>query len=367
MKKICLISDSASHYRELIYKLMDEQLDCTFIFGSGLKSIKTFNTSVLRNAKEVVAKNQLGGRCYKIPNLISLTRGYDVIVDDTGILCTSSWLLAFISHFRRQKVYLWGHGWYGREGFVKKYLKRVYSALTNGMFVYGQYANNLMIENGFNPQKLHVIHNSLDYDLQLKLRKEISENSLYKEHFGNNNPVLIMIGRLNFRKHLDLLVDAVAILKKKEKIFNVVLIGSGEDESKIKHLVTEKGLEDQVWFYGACYDEKKNAELIYNADMCVVPGDIGLTAIHSMMFGCPCLTHDYYPNQGPEFESIIQGETGCFYHFKDVKSLCETINAWFDDKKDCRDAVRLACYKEVDENWNPHKQINIIKSVILVD
>lgn len=344
--------------------MMDTQLNCDFIFGKGETSVKSFDVSILRNAKEVPLAPIGSGRWYRMDNVIKLTKDYDVIIDDMGILCTTSWYLAFIALFRRQKVYIWSHGWYGREGFFKKWMKRAYSALTKGMFVYGNYAHDLMIENGFNPHKLHVIHNSLDYDSQLALRKEITPSDIYRSHFGNTNPILIMIGRLNLRKHLDLLIYAVDLLKKRGELFNIVLIGSGEDEEKIKKLVSDKGINDQVWFYGACYDEKKNASLIYNADMCVVPGDIGLTAIHAMMFGCPCISHDYYPNQGPEFEAIHKGVTGDFYRYNTVESLADCISNWFSLHTKDRDIVRHNCFTEVDERWNPHKQILILKEVI---
>ena len=364
MKRVCLVSLCASHYRKLIYSLMDEQMDCDFVFGRGETTVKTFDISLLRNAKEVPLLPIGTATWYKMKNVIKLTKGYDVVIDDMGILCTTSWYLAIVALFRDQKVLLWSHGWYGREGFVKKWMKRAYSALTNGMFVYGNYAHDLMIENGFNPDKLYVIHNSLDYDSQLSLRNKMKFSNIYKEHFGNDAPVLLMIGRLNFRKHLDLLILAIDTLKKKGNIFNVILVGTGEDENSLKRLVEENKLNSQVWFYGACYDEKTNAELIFNADMCVVPGDIGLTAIHAMMFGCPCISHDYFPNQGPEFEAIRPGITGDFYKYGSVDSLADCIHNWFVSHRADRDIIRANSFKEVDDNWNPHHQIKILKNVI---
>ena len=364
MESICLVSLCASHYRKLIYSMMDVQMNCDFIFGKGEISVKSFDISLLRNAKEVPLLPIGNGRWYKMNHVLKLTKNYDVIIDDMGILCVTSWYLAILALLRGQKVYLWSHGWYGREGVVKKFIKRIYSALTKGMFVYGNYAHDLMIENGFNPKKLHVIHNSLDYDSQLILRNSITTSDIYKKHFGNNNPVLLMIGRLNMRKHLDLLILAVEKLNRKGEVFNIVLIGSGEDEDKLKSMVKVVGICNQVWFYGACYDEMTNANLIYNADMCVVPGDIGLTAIHSLMFGCPCISHNYYPNQGPEFEAIHKNVTGDFYQYNNVDSLADCISRWFLLHNEDRDVVRQSCYTEVDNQWNPHKQILILKNVI---
>lgn len=363
-KKICLASLTASHYRQLIYKLIDEQMNCDFIFGNQNTSVKQLDTSVLRNAIYIPNSPIGHGRWFKMPKALALLRSYDVIINDMGILCTTSWLVLLKAKIRKQSVYLWDHGWYGREGFVKKWMKRLYFGLADGSFIYGNYARNLMIENGFDGSKLHVIHNSLDYDAQMILRDEMAKTTIYSDHFGNNNPVLIMIGRLNLRKSLNMLIEAIARLKKKGEMYNVVLIGDGEDRCKLEQLSIDLNVADQVWFYGACYDEKTNAELIYNSDMCVVPGDIGLTAIHAMMFGTPCISHDYYPNQGPEFEAIQEGVTGSFFKHNDVNSLAETISKWFAEKKDIREEVRLACYKEVDDNWTPHKQIEIIKKVI---
>lgn len=362
--KLCLISLTASHYRKLIYSLMDAQLGCDFIFGKQETTVKQLDITQLRKAQYIPNEPIGTGRWYKMPGAQKLMKGYDVVINDMGILCTSSWWYMLQSKFHKQKVYLWDHGWYGREGFFKKWMKRVYFGLADGAFIYGDHARNLMIENGFDGSKLHVIHNSLDYDAQLVLRNKIRPSGIYTEHFGNTNPVLVMIGRLNLRKHLDMLIYAIEKLSTQGKLYNVVLIGDGEDRNKLEKLAKERDVENQVWFYGACYDEKTNAELIYNADMCVVPGDIGLTAMHSMMFGCPAMSHNYYPNQGPEFEAIQEGKTGTFFEHGSIDSLAESISRWFAEKISCREEVRQSCYKEVDENWNPHKQIEIIKRVI---
>lgn len=361
---LCLVSLTASHYRKLIYSLMDAQLGCEFIFGKQDTAVKQLDITQLRKAQYVQNVPIGSGRWYKMPAATRLLKDYDVIINDMGILCTTSWWLLLRAKFRKQKVYLWDHGWYGREGFVKKRMKRVFFGLADGAFIYGNYARNLMAENGFDERKLHVIHNSLDYDAQLELRNCIKPSTIYKDHFGNSNPVLVMIGRLNIRKHLDMLIYTIEKLCFNGEFYNIVLIGDGEDRSTLENLAKERGVENQVWFYGACYDEKTNAELIYNADMCVVPGDIGLTVMHSMMFGCPAMSHNYYPSQGPEFEAIQDGVTGVFFEHGSIDSLTDTISRWFAEKKDCREEVRQACYKEIDENWNPHKQLEIIKKII---
>ena len=125
----------------------------------------------------------------------------------------------------------------------------------------------------------------------------------------------------------------------------------------------ENNIYDNVWFYGACYDDNLTASLLYNSDVCVSPGEVGLTAIHSMMFGTPVITHKDFCTQGPEFESIKPGETGDFFEKDDVSSLANTINRWFENNRN-RELTRDRCYKIVDECYNPHKQIELLKSVL---
>lgn len=50
-----------------------------------------------------------------------------------------------------------------------------------------------MIKKGFKKEKLFIIHNSLNYNNQLNIRKNLMRTNIYKNHFNNNNN-LIFIG-----------------------------------------------------------------------------------------------------------------------------------------------------------------------------
>lgn len=65
---------------------------------------------------------------------------------------------------------------------AEKYQK-VFFRKVDGFFLYGDYARNEMIKEGFDASKLHVIKNSLDYDKQLEIRNNIVASNVYKEHF----------------------------------------------------------------------------------------------------------------------------------------------------------------------------------------
>lgn len=358
--------NQAPTYVEASYRLFDKELPMLWCFGSHDKTVKEMDHSLLKEVM-VLPTKRIKGNAYYLKGALSLAFRKDVeayiIIGEPALLTT--WILPrLVKLFHpSRKVFFWSHGWYGRESRLKAFIKKIYFKAADGVLTYGNYARKLMIKEGFRPETLHTIHNSLNHDVQVELRNGLTPSTIYKDHFGNFYPVLVMIGRITLRKQLELLLEAVAKMKSVGQNFNVVLIGNGEGKSTLEKLANTLNIEDRVWFYGACYDERTNAELLYNADMSVVPGDIGLTGIHSLTFGLPTLTHNRFIYQGPEFEAIIPGVTGDFFEYKNMDSMIDKILGWFATHPD-REAVRRACYKEIDENWTPEFELNVLKKVL---
>lgn len=364
MKNICFITNFPSHYRKEIYELMDSEMDCDFVFGDKCLDIKPLDYSHFKNNVDVVHnKIRNGIIIWQKGTIRYMFKKYDayILIDD--LRCYSTWVCMFLALLLRKKIYLWSHGWYGRETRLKKIIKKIFYYPATKILLYGNYAKDIMIKAGYREDKLVVIHNSLSYTKQLKLRQKCQPTDIYTGHFGNNNPVLLFIGRLTKEKHLDMILNSLISLKSRGKLYNLVLIGDGVAKKELELLVDSLNLGGQVWFYGACYDEETNAELVYNADLCVSPGFVGLTAMHSMIFGTPVLTHDNFPYQMPEFEAIHPGLTGDFFHFNDVHSMTDKIEEWFDMGKS-REVIRESCYKEIDNEWTPEYQIKKILQAI---
>lgn len=363
--RLCLIYNFAPKYREGIFRLIDEEYACDWYFGKNKTDIKGLDLSILKSTTTLDGWKVPHTPFYYQKGVPSLLwrKEYQCYFMLGELFCLSTWLLLLLRKifFPKKRIYFWTHGWYGKETPIRKFLKKIYFKAADGVFLYGNYAKELMVKEGFDAQKLFVIHNSLDYQKQLALRKSMQASSLYHDHFSNDNPNLIFIGRLTKVKRIDLLVHAMAALKTKGRKLNLILVGDGEERKNLSSLVEKLGLMKNVWFYGACYDEKKNAELIYNADLCVSPGNVGLTAMHTMMFGCPVLTHDNFSHQMPEFEAIKPSTTGDFFHFGDMISLEDSITNWIYNNERSRDNIRKACYQEIDTQWNPSFQMGVIK------
>lgn len=361
---ICLIYNYAQHYRTNIFCLMDKELAIDFVFGDKYLDVKKMDYSLLNNFKKEV-KNI---RFLKEPltfqiGVIPLIKDYPTYIMLGDLHSISTWAMLILSKIFRKKIYLWSHGWYGKEGKLKIVLKKIFFGLADGTFLYGNYAKDLMIKAGLNADKLHVIHNSLMYTEHIELRKHTKETLIFQNHFNNNYKNIIFVGRLTAQKRLDMLFQALIELKSLGLVYNLTIIGTGEKEASLKELTEKIGLNKTTWFYGPCYNESLLAELIFNADLCVSPGNVGLTAIHSMTFGTPVITHNNFSKQGPEFEAIKEGVTGAFYTYNNAISLANTIQNWISTQKN-RIEIRNKCYKVIDEKWNPYYQIEVIKSTL---
>ncbi|MCM1140956.1 MAG: glycosyltransferase [Muribaculum sp.] len=368
-KKICYVGNHPSHYRGPIFKLMDDTFNIEWHFLKQDTNIKALNIATLKNAQLERSFFLKDGSWYFQHNVLKLflRKDIDIFLFVGEPYSVSTWILVrLIKWFAPTKrIFFWSHGWYGKESKLKKVIKKCFFKPADGIFLYGKYAKELMIKESFSPNRLHVIHNSLDHKIQLSIRNNLVPEAIYHNHFHNICHNLIFIGRLTKVKNLDLLIRALSELNKNAVRYNLTLIGDGEEKDSLKKLASDLNVIDNIWFYGACYDELANAKLIYNADLCVSPGNVGLTAMHTMVYGTPVITHDTYKWQMPEFEAIMPGKTGDFFKLNSIDSLVETVEDWFKSNENNRENIRLNCFNEIDCNWTPEYQLKVLKDNLI--
>ncbi|MBC8767874.1 glycosyltransferase [Arenibacter sp. BSSL-BM3] len=276
----------------------------------------------------------------------------------------SNWVLAILAIPLKKKVYAWTHGMKGNTSPAGKFIEKNFYRLCHRILLYGEYSKNNMVKEGFNAKKLIPIYNSLDYEKQLRVRKTLEPSAIFRDYFNNEYPVLIYIGRIQKSKKIDLLVKAQKQLLEQGIFCNLILIGEDSDGNNIPQLVQELGLNSYVWFYGPCYDENEIGNLIFNSDVCITPGSIGLTTIHSLTYGTPVITNNNISSHGPEFEAIESGVTGDFFLLDNIEDLCQKIRAWISVDTKNRNILRMQAYKKVDEIYNPNYQINVLKKIL---
>lgn len=288
---------------------------------------------------------------------------YDAVIFLGQTTVVSTWIAAIISRLRGKKVIFRGHGMYGNEKTIKLFLRKLFYKIPSDHLVYSERSKQIMQNHGFLKDKIHVIFNSLDYNHQLKVFKQLQSGIIQKNwnFFKNNNPTLFFLGRLTREKKIDLLIKAVSNLNDQKVKFNLLVIGDGQEYDNLKRLA-KKLIEDGLChFTGKVHDENQLSNYIYFSDLCISPGNIGLTAIHTLTYGTPVATHDNSFNQGPEHEVIEENFNGFFFEEDSVISIENKINIWF-SKKFTYDKSKLR--KIIDLKYNPNYQVNLIKKII---
>jgi glycosyltransferase involved in cell wall biosynthesis len=336
-----------------------------FYFGDKMDDVKKIDYSELSLFEKELKNIKIYGPIYWQSGAIStLFQPYKHYIILGEYLCLSTWLLALFAPLFGKKVYFWTHGWYGKESKIMKLFKKFFFKLGNQIFLYGERAKKLMINEGFDERRLHVIYNSLNYEEQLDTRSKLSPNrEFYSKIFENDFSTIIFIGRLTKVKKLSWVIEAMRILNEKGIKVNFCIIGNGVEKSTLIEMVEGYHLKEQVRFLGAIYDEALIAEYICNADVCVSPGNVGLTAMHAMVFGTPVITNDDFNNQMPEYEAVVEGETGGVFINNDIENLASKIEYWIGGHVD-REITRKNCFNQIDSYFTPYYHLTVRENVI---
>ena len=100
---------------------------------------------------------------------------------------------------------------------------------------------------------------------------------------------LVFLGRFVSDKGLDLLIEALAILRREGMTPRLTIVGTGPEESAIRDLADVRGVVDQVEFAGLKAG-RELAELLNRHEIMVVPSrwaePFGIVALEGIACGC---------------------------------------------------------------------------------
>lgn len=357
--KLCCFFNYAPLYRESIYKAIDDNFDSQFYFGKEVYEGK--NSGIAKLDYSIFKKEPIEFRNKVIlKHFLWRTKAWRLAFKqfDT-FLITGDFVFSYIPlilgcKLLGKKIYGWGHGIKAKGGklhFLNDFLYRNLS----GFFTYGEGGKKRLEELGYDSTKIHVIYNSLTK----RIKPMDYESDIYIKHFKNSNPTLLFIGRLTPQKKLDWVIKAVSALGS----CNLMVIGDGACKTELEQLTISLGVQDKVWFFGENYDNELNKEFIYNADICISPGNVGLTALHALEFGTPVISHSDFESQMPEYEVIKQYKTGLLYENNNFEDFCKKIHEWLEFSADKRESIRHNCYTVINDKWNSDYQIELLKRV----
>lgn len=382
IKKIAFVQHFLAHYREPIFHLLCRQGD-GFEYTFFSDPINTYDTvKPIDPQKAAIPVEQGGLRWRFVKNRwffkhllwqsdiihLSFSKEFDTIIYLGCAQFISVWFGAALARLAGKRVVMWTQGFLWDEKGLKGWLRKIFYRLADALLLYNNRAKDILLKKGFNPQNLYVVYNSLDYDTQIQIRAAIKDEDrsfCRKKYFKNPDmPILLFIGRLTPQKKLSMLIEVAKYLKDRGRECNILFIGDGPEKEKLLQSAFQYGLKDNLCFYGACYDEQDIALLISTSDICVAPGEIGLTCMHSLVYGTPVVTHDNPDLQMPEYEAITPGYNGAFFKRDNVEDMAIVIEQWLAINQD-RAMTRKKCYQIIDDCYNPHYQLKVVTAAVL--
>jgi hypothetical protein len=93
----------------------------------------------------------------------------------------------------------------------------------------------------------------------------------------------------------------------------------------------------------------------------VSPGKVGLTAMHSMAYGTPVISHNTFDHQMPEVEAIVPGVTGDYFAEGSSEDLARVIAKWFDTHPT---KPERECIDRIEAEFTPAFQRQVIEGAL---
>jgi len=176
--------------------------------------------------------------------------------------------------------------------------------------------------------------------------------------------VFITVSRLSPRKNILDMIRAVKIVTQKFKHIKLLIVGKGEDAEKIKKLIHELNLENNVILTGFISDNKLK-KLYATADLFLLTSKyegFGIANCEALASGTPIITYD----TTAALDYIEQGKTG-FVTKHSVKEFSEKILYLLNNPKKLKE-FSLNARKTIEKNYTwqiyANKHDKIIKNYL---
>jgi glycogen(starch) synthase len=167
-------------------------------------------------------------------------------------------------------------------------------------------------------------------------------------------PLLVFQGRLVSTKGVAVLLEAMRILKERNRTLELLIIGDGPERVKLGQLARQKGLSAEVRFAGNVPTPQVE-EMLNNARAAVIPsiaGEVfGLVVAENMLRAIPVIAADL----GPFVE--ILGNTGLVFRKLDPVDLAGKIAKVLDEPAISCELASLARQRALD-SYNKSRMID---------
>lgn len=177
---------------------------------------------------------------------------------------------------------------------------------------------------GITPEKVTEAKYCVDtsfFQLSPELKAETRSRLRESMGIGEQDLVILFVGRLFERKRPADMIDLHRRLRGHSRPTHTVIVGNGPLEETLRR---DAATESQIHFAGFC-DQRSTRDWYHAADLLVVPSEIetwGLVANEAMAAGCPVAVTD---TCGTAHDLVLSDETGFVFPVGRMDKLAEWI------------------------------------------
>jgi len=244
----------------------------------------------------------------------------DIIIDhDIDLLVSHDYKSNFFGYFARRKHRLpqlaYFHGLTAENFRMKMYnlVDRFMLRQMTGIITVSNLTRRLLVKRGLPPEKIEVVFNAVD------LSTMTTEKAPKERHAGMCR--IVAAGRFSHEKGFDLLLKAVAEIKDQAPPFEIHLYGLGIEETRLRQMAKQLGIENLIHFCG------------FVEDILPVMAKMDFMIISSRSEGMPVIVLEAWSQQigvlatavGGIPEMIESGVNGLLVNPEDTKELAEKL------------------------------------------
>jgi len=282
---------------------------------------------------------------------------YDIIVDDINKiplftpLYIDKPVLAIVHHLFKKSIFQQAHFLpasyvYLSELLIGKIYKNVQFTVVS------QSSKEELMNEGIPEQNIRIIYNCVDHDIYNPGEMKKEEN------------VVGYLGRIKKYKRVDVLINAIDIVKNSIPEVKLQILGDGDYLPVLKKMVKDKGLEKHIEFLGFA-DSKKKVEILRKCPLVLNPSSKegwGLTVIESNACGTPVIAS----NVPGLKDSVIHNKTGLLFEFGNSQGLADNIVSTLKNKPLLEELTRNALEWAQSFNWDnsAREMLSLMENII---
>ncbi|CAN5240050.1 glycosyltransferase family 4 protein [soil metagenome] len=235
-------------------------------------------------------------------------------------------------------------GWKGNIAYI---IERVSSLLPNTIVSVSELTTKLLSTSLNRDKHVTTIYSGIDIDTINK----IPPHSITSD--------IMYTGRLLTHKNVDLMIEAVSLLKKQGQHITCIIVGDGPEKENLINLAKKRGVAEHVVFYDFFPAHEDVLGLMKSSKVFVFPSEregFGLVALEANACGIPFCTLNHTNNAA---KYLIKSDNGSMFDHN-AKSLAGSIGKHVQQKTDAKKYINAA--KEYD--WT--KTINDLLHVYLL-